>query len=82
MRYGRSRIILRLRERKGGLRIGVTDHGDELPADRRDRPPHDEPSGRGLLVVAALAIEWGVRRIPGRPGKTVWADLAGDPSPA
>ncbi|GGP63660.1 hypothetical protein [Streptomyces sindenensis] len=34
----------------------------------------DETSGRGLLIVGALAEQWGVR--PRNPGKTVWAHLS------
>ncbi|MFF4039512.1 ATP-binding protein [Streptomyces sp. NPDC001816] len=55
------------------LRVEVTDtHGD--------RPPHLEPpapegeSGRGLLLVAALAGRWGVAH-GSRPRKTVWAEV-------
>ncbi|MFE1365183.1 ATP-binding protein [Streptomyces anulatus] len=36
-------------------------------------PTDDETSGRGLLIVDALAERWGVR--PRYPGKTVWAHL-------
>jgi anti-sigma regulatory factor (Ser/Thr protein kinase) len=55
------------------LRIEVTDtRGDRLP---RIQPPSDGgDSGRGLLVVAALADRWGVSL--GRPPcKTVWAEI-------
>ncbi|MFE6838388.1 ATP-binding protein [Streptomyces sp. NPDC057705] len=37
--------------------------------------PWSAEGGRGLLVVQALAREWGVA--PRGPGKTVWADLSG-----
>ncbi|MGW7351741.1 ATP-binding protein [Streptomyces sp. NPDC054784] len=37
-------------------------------------PGPDAESGRGLLLVAALAADWGVRgRDAAAPGKTVWA---------
>ena len=57
----------------GTLRIEVTDTGgDRLP--RPARPAPDATSGRGLLLVAALADRWGV--IPGpHPRKTVWAEV-------
>ncbi|MEU1160850.1 ATP-binding protein [Streptomyces sp. NPDC005921] len=55
------------------LRIEVTD-------TRGDRPPHaqspapDAESGRGLLLVEALADKWGVA--PGlSPRKSVWAEI-------
>lgn len=55
------------------LRIEVTDtRGDRLPC-RQDLVP-DAESGRGLLLVEALADRWGVTSGL-RPRKTVWADL-------
>ncbi|MEU6664628.1 ATP-binding protein [Streptomyces sp. NPDC046727] len=55
------------------LRIEVTDtRGDRLP--RLTCPPDEAGSGRGLVLVAALADRWGVS--PGRtPRKTVWAEI-------
>jgi anti-sigma regulatory factor (Ser/Thr protein kinase) len=55
------------------LRIEVTDtRADALP---RLRPPSDDvDSGRGLLLVEALADRWGVEPGP-VPRKTVWAEL-------
>ena len=58
----------------GALRIEVTNTlGDQLPHPQAPTTPTDE-SGRGLLLVDALADRWGVP--PGRPPrKTVWAEL-------
>ncbi|MFI7140774.1 ATP-binding protein [Streptomyces massasporeus] len=57
----------------GILRIEVTDtRGDRLPHPTRPAP--DATSGRGLLVVAALADRWGVAPGP-HPRKTVWAEV-------
>lgn len=55
------------------LRIEVTDtRGEDLP---RIQPPCPEgDSGRGLLLVEALADRWGVGLGP-VPRKTVWAEL-------
>ncbi|AMW12320.1 hypothetical protein A4E84_24210 [Streptomyces qaidamensis] len=55
------------------LRIEVTDtRGDRLPSPQLPGP--DTESGRGLLLVDALADRWGVT--PGlSPRKTVWAEL-------
>ena len=65
---------LRLLSRDNGvtLRIEVTDaQGDRLPVLREE--PYGE-SGRGLLLVDALADRWGILPGPG-PCKTVWAEL-------
>lgn len=64
---------LALLARSDSLRIEVTDtRGDDLP---RHRPPApDAESGRGLLLVEALADHWGTEPGP-TPRKTVWAEL-------
>jgi anti-sigma regulatory factor (Ser/Thr protein kinase) len=55
------------------LRIEVTDtRGDRLPV--LGQPDADSPSGRGLLLVDALADRWGVVPEP-CPRKTVWAEV-------
>ncbi|MFE4216127.1 ATP-binding protein [Streptomyces sp. NPDC056844] len=55
------------------LRIEVTDtRGERLPA--AGVPPEDAESGRGLLIVGALADRWGVDVGP-TPRKMVWAEL-------
>lgn len=57
----------------GTLRIEVSDtRGDRLPEPRH--PAVDAESGRGLLLVDALADRWGVRE-DRFPRKTVWAEL-------
>jgi len=60
------------------LRIEVTDtRGDRAPQPQRPDP--DAKSGRGLMLVGALAHRWGVT--PGLPPrKTVWAEVALPPS--
>ncbi|MFF1379871.1 ATP-binding protein [Streptomyces sp. NPDC058308] len=67
---------LALAERADGtLRIEVADtRGDRLPVVRD--PDGEDESGRGLVIVAALADRWGVERGP-EPLKTVWAELDG-----
>ncbi|MEW1888544.1 ATP-binding protein [Streptomyces sp. NPDC085659] len=55
------------------LRIELTDtRSDQLPVP--DHPGPYAESGRGLLIVAALADRWGVEEGP-VPRKTVWAEL-------
>lgn len=58
------------------LRIEVTDtRGDRLPPVTPGQATPDAESGRGLLLVEALADRWGVTTGP-PPHKTVWAELA------
>ncbi|MEW2621198.1 ATP-binding protein [Streptomyces sp. NPDC048106] len=69
---------LTLRVADDTLRIEVTDtRGDRLP---RSRPAAaDAESGRGLLLVEALADRWGATEGP-TPRKTIWAELKTDPT--
>ena len=53
------------------VRIGVRDRSRALPAPQE--PSVHRLSGRGLLLVAALASRWGVEPRP--DGKVVWAEL-------
>ncbi|MEO3976396.1 ATP-binding protein [Streptomyces sp. CAU 1734] len=57
------------------LRLEVTDRGAGQPAPRT---PHraGRPGGHGMFIVQRLCVDWGVTRVPGAPGKTVWAELA------
>jgi anti-sigma regulatory factor (Ser/Thr protein kinase) len=74
------RLVLRMRER-GVLRIEVHDSGDGQPRVRCGVAERDE-SGRGLLLVSALADTWGVGERD--PGKIVWCewDLSARPRPS
>jgi anti-sigma regulatory factor (Ser/Thr protein kinase) len=53
------------------LRIEVHDSGPGMPT-LRDYPP-SAPTGRGLVLVEALADRWGTD--VGSRGKTVWCEL-------
>ncbi|WP_405985803.1 ATP-binding protein [Streptomyces sp. NBC_00872] len=57
----------------GALRIEVHDASPERPQPRT--PDAEASDGRGLLLVEALADEWGVADRCG-PGKVVWASLS------
>lgn len=54
-----------------GVLVEVTDASTEPPRPRT--PGSDEPSGRGLQIVAAMADDWGV--VPLHSGKRVWAHV-------
>ncbi|WP_105967632.1 PAS domain S-box protein [Streptomyces geranii] len=64
-------IGLRLSRTDSDLTVEVTDHSPQLPQPRLAGT--DEESGRGLLLVRALADNWGVR--PTDEGKTTWFTL-------
>ncbi|WP_046509245.1 ATP-binding protein, partial [Streptomyces odonnellii] len=57
----------------GGLRIEVHDGSPVRPQPRTPDP--EALDGRGLLLVDALADEWGVADRAG-PGKMIWACLS------
>ncbi|MGW7576534.1 ATP-binding protein [Streptomyces sp. NPDC054765] len=71
------------------LRVEVSDTRTERQPSL-GTPSADAESGRGLLLVAALATRWAVAPRPFAPGKTIWAELdvvasaagAGTPSSA
>jgi anti-sigma regulatory factor (Ser/Thr protein kinase) len=54
------------------LVIMVGDQSPDMPV-RAQAPDAGEPSGRGLVIVNALAEQWGAYRVP--TGKIVWAVL-------
>ncbi|MGW3170753.1 SpoIIE family protein phosphatase [Streptomyces sp. NPDC001153] len=54
-----------------GLRVEVTDAGDDLP--HRRRPGELASSGRGLMLIELLADAWGVD--PRGEGKSIWFEL-------
>jgi anti-sigma regulatory factor (Ser/Thr protein kinase) len=65
-------VELTVRWRDGALCIEVADSWEwDMPSPCNPTP--DELGGRGLLLVDALAEEWGIR--PRQVGKTVWARL-------
>ncbi|MET8948788.1 ATP-binding protein [Streptomyces sp. NPDC004542] len=74
-----ERIGCRLLATPERLRIEVEDQnrGPLRPVPRQPDP--DDQSGRGLLLVEALSTDWGLADLPGRYGRTVWAELATAP---
>ena len=59
------------------LRVEVSDTRTEcVPTLSLHKPPGEAESGLGLVLVAALADEWGTMPRAHAPGKTVWAVLA------
>ncbi|CAM5583435.1 non-specific serine/threonine protein kinase OS=Streptomyces gougerotii OX=53448 GN=GCM10010227_48910 PE=3 SV=1 [Streptomyces diastaticus subsp. diastaticus] len=68
---GRGFRLFVLRADDGGVRVEVHDSGDGHPATRA--PGDEAESGRGLLLVSALADDWGVGERD--PGKSVWCSF-------
>jgi anti-sigma regulatory factor (Ser/Thr protein kinase) len=68
------RLRLEVEASEAGLLVVSVDdaRGERLP---EPRAPEDGASGRGLLLVQALAVAWGWRPRP-PSGKTVWAVCA------
>jgi anti-sigma regulatory factor (Ser/Thr protein kinase) len=79
VRHAGTEFTVAIERTSERLRVEVADAGAGEPALRSPNPT--EPSGRGLMLVRALADEWGVVSRDGRAGKSVWfaIDLAAHP---
>ncbi|MGW0707108.1 ATP-binding protein [Streptomyces sp. NPDC002643] len=71
--HAEGKVSVRLWVDEGQALLEVDDGSTLWHAPRPVR--REAESGRGLLLVAALASNWGWR-LRGRSGKTVWASLA------
>ena len=60
------------------LLIAVADGTPTLDQPSDSEQPEDEESGRGMLIVASIAADFGWRRREDRPGKIMWVLLALD----
>jgi two-component sensor histidine kinase len=71
-------LRLTLDSASGLIRVEIADAAStKSPPAAPPSPAPDEESGRGLLLVTALATRWGFT--PRHPvGKTVWAEVAVD----
>lgn len=74
--HGQSDIVLRISLHPPGVGVAVYDQNTEVPVTASGLPDVTQPSGRGLLIVQALASTWGVAASTSPPGKTVWFDLS------
>jgi anti-sigma regulatory factor (Ser/Thr protein kinase) len=72
--HGGGQIALRLDEEPGAIRVSVSDGSGVLPRASGGRGTMDA-GGRGLVIVGALASEWGTQRHEGG-GKEVWVRLS------
>lgn len=72
MDAGRVTIVIGRHETADGIRLEVSQprHPGFLHCDRE--PGHLDPTGRGLMIVGAIATDWGVDDATG----SVWAIVA------
>ena len=66
-------VVVALSRVANVVRVGVTDQGTNLPVIGDGDP--DKSSGRGLILLDALATAWGV--VPNGTGKLVWFEVEG-----
>ncbi len=69
---GTDEVTITLALHRDHIRLLVRDDAGGTPRPRAAAPV--EANGRGLAIVDAVALDWGVE--PGPSGKVVWADLA------
>lgn len=76
IRYSDSeRITCALRVTGNLMRLEVADQGRGLTEPQSREPGVEEESGRGLLLVNAVALAWGVQTCTDGKGRLVWAVL-------
>jgi anti-sigma regulatory factor (Ser/Thr protein kinase) len=68
VRHARTPFTVTVDRVEGTIRVEVADSGPGHPELRTPRP--NEPTGRGLLIVAEFSDLWGVTY--SKAGKTVW----------
>ena len=74
--HARTDYTIAVSRTNGTIRVRVHDLSAVLPRQRHYGP--DSTTGRGIRLVTALAVDWGVD--PEHPGKAIWFDLAADGS--
>ncbi|HUR18752.1 MAG TPA: SpoIIE family protein phosphatase [Acidimicrobiales bacterium] len=78
VRHARSAFTVVVRYVGDRIRIEVDDSSSLEPQPRT--PSNDDTGGRGLILVEAMAEEWGVTLLP--EGKRVWFELLVPPESA
>ncbi len=72
-RHGKGQIVVRIfRDERDGPVVEVWDAGEGRPEIQVEN--YAATGGRGLLLMAELVREWGVRPL-NEGGKVVWAKL-------
>ena len=80
VRHARSRFdlavdVLSVDANADRIRVAVADDSPRAPVRRES--PRDTSEGRGMVIVAAVAEDWGVDQLG--HGKRVWADIRAAP---
>ena len=80
--HARSSVHIGVTRDEHNLVVTVQDDDPAGPREREDRLPPEglETSGRGMLIIASLADDFGWARLDGRVGKVMWFALAISPS--
>jgi anti-sigma regulatory factor (Ser/Thr protein kinase) len=71
--HARSAVEVRIRRVADALRVEVADPSPDLPQTSGAVYADDAATGRGLVLVDALAAAWGVE--PTADGKVVWFEV-------
>src|SRR5579884_3253864 len=69
--HANTRVLVCLVDGQGVIRVEVSDESSALPNFRRYTDT--ALTGRGLHLVEAMSLRWGVE--PGSGGKLIWAEL-------
>ncbi len=75
LRHGQGEVRLAVGADQELVRVEVGD--DEPGRPRRRSADIDAESGRGMVILDALASDWGV--LEAAPGKTVWFEVPAQP---
>lgn len=78
VRHGRPGVALGVSVSPDVVRVSVHDSGPKLPRLPAGRPDATSGSGRGLLIVDAIADAWGVEPDRAGSGKAVWFEVRED----
>ena len=70
LHHGDGTIVMEVRRVPGELRVDVADRSPKHPRVRT--VTLDDVRGRGMMILEALALRWGVDPLPDGQGKTVW----------
>jgi two-component sensor histidine kinase len=74
LRHAATSFSVRVDRSPEQITISVDDSGPGRPTVKS--PPPQQPTGRGLRIVSALASSWGVDHHADRIGKRVWFTLS------